>query len=188
MSHYLHHAEILNQLLPAPRKLFHLSGCTKHWRRFPSVSCSSHGIMREPEGASRGFVHGHLLGTACQCFYKDKNSSAREISRGLCPGTAPNVPKHTPCMKEGAAAILSLVVVRTCSFQFLLRSSFQDLAGPRGIISLGPGLARPRAGRWRNLFLQGRDSFRAWHKSLPDRKAALCCCWIPATPEMLQEG
>lgn len=108
-------------------------------------------------------------------FLKTAISSAREISRGSCPGMAPNVSKHTPCRKKEAAAIL--LVVRTCSFQSLLRSNFQGLACPRGNVCLGPGLAGG-----------GVCPCRAWHSSLPDRKAGLCCCWISATPEMLQEG
>lgn len=58
MSHYLHHAEILNQLLPAPRKLFHLSGCTKHGGDFhqspapPMESCGS--LRVPPEALSMG--------------------------------------------------------------------------------------------------------------------------------------
>lgn len=189
-THYLHHAEMLNQLLPALRELLHLSGCTKHWRRFPSASANlllsrNHvGSLREPPEAL-------FLGTcweqACQCFHKDRDQLCQEDFPGFVSWQGPKCSQTCSLHEEEAAATVSVLVVRTCSFHFLLRPHFSGSCSSQREQSLS-GLSRPGAGRWMSLFLQGRYSFRAWHKTLPERKADLCCCWISAIAEMLQEG
>lgn len=196
---------MLNQLLPILRNLFHLSGSTKHWKRFASVSCCKAAPFMESCGSLRvppeALSWGICWEQACQCFHKDRNQLCQE---NLWPGTAPNVPKHNPCMKKRAAAILSLLIVRTCSFQFLLRSNFSSvllvtegtcLAGARGIqansrqvdesVSAGQWLVQglalnPAREESRSVLLL--DLSHSWDPPGRSRKEP-GCCWDCSWPQ-----
>lgn len=183
---------MLNQLLPVPRKLFHLSGCTKHWR-FPSVSCCKAAPFMESCGSLRVPPEALSVGTcweqACQCFHKDSNQLCQGDFQGFVSWHRPKCAQtHFLHKEEGCCHPVS-VGGKDLQFPVSPQSNFSSaLLVAEGSVSLGPGPSWPRAGRWVSLFLQASDLFRAWHKTLPERKAGLCCCWISATPEMLQEG
>lgn len=96
-NHYLHHSETLNQLLPLLRKLFHLSGCTKYWRRSQPISCCNAAAFTESQESLRVTLEALSLGICWeqtyQCFCKDRDQLCQEdefcflAHTQICPNT-----------------------------------------------------------------------------------------------------